>query len=51
VSAGNYTVTPTKASFIFSPTSAPASVTNANVTVAAFTATATQTLFANPRCD
>ncbi len=48
VVAGSYTVTPTKTGFTFSPISAPATVSNANVTVATFTATAnsaTQTLF------
>jgi len=48
VVAGSYTVTPTKTGFTFSPISAPANVSNANVTVATFTATAnsaTQTLF------
>jgi hypothetical protein len=39
VAAGNYTVTPSKLGFAFSPTSAPANVTNANVTVTTFTAT------------
>jgi hypothetical protein len=44
VGAGNYTVTPTKSGFTFSPTSAPANVTNANVTVATIAAVG-QTLF------
>ncbi len=45
---GSYTVTPSKAGFTFSPTSSPASISNANVTAVNFTATANttgQTLF------
>ena len=37
---GSYTVTPTKSGYTFSPTNAAANVSNANVTMAAFTITA-----------
>jgi hypothetical protein len=40
---GNYTVTPTKTGYTFSPTSAPATVNGANVTGVSFTATAIPT--------
>jgi hypothetical protein len=40
---GNYTVTPSKSGFSFTPSSAPVSVTNANVTEINFTATSSST--------